>query len=206
AGHLVNVDMASSALKKLMRKEMSKSISKLSKEEIENQSTIILTKIRNVDWFNHSSVVGVFVSTHGEVITDPIIDLLLNLKKEVYIPHFTKSNNNMIFVKLTSSHWKEGLSPTVWNIRQHSSVESSNKLHIPIDLLIMPGVSFSTSTDGRINRLGHGMGYFDRFLNQQMQLHGRLPYLVGLSLREQIVDTVPIEDHDVPLDCLVYAA
>jgi 5-formyltetrahydrofolate cyclo-ligase len=57
-----------------------------------------------------------------------------------------------------------------------------------IDLLILPGVVF----DEKGNRIGHGMGYYDRLL--QNKFHG---HVVGLAFELQMVDSIPAEKHDV---------
>ncbi len=62
-----------------------------------------------------------------------------------------------------------------------------------IDLVLVLGLAFDRSG----YRLGHGGGYFDRFL-----AHHTLP-AVGLGHDFQIVDALPREHHDIPMDILV---
>ena len=57
-----------------------------------------------------------------------------------------------------------------------------------VELVLVPGVGF----DRRGHRLGHGHGYFDRFL-------ARLPQdtpTVGLAYRFQLLDRLPTAAHD----------
>ncbi len=63
-----------------------------------------------------------------------------------------------------------------------------------IDLVIVPGVAF----DAACNRLGMGAGYYDRLLAD-------MPHAVtvGVAFDEQVVDEVPCEAHDRPLDAVV---
>jgi 5-formyltetrahydrofolate cyclo-ligase len=63
-----------------------------------------------------------------------------------------------------------------------------------IDLVIVPGLGFSTNGF----RIGRGMGFYDRFL-AQADFVGRS---CGLAFEEQVVDTLPVLDHDVPLNML----
>jgi len=63
------------------------------------------------------------------------------------------------------------------------------------DIVVVPGLAF----DRRGNRLGHGFGYYDRFL-------GGLPEgvpRVGLAWAGQLVPVVPIDAWDVPVHALV---
>lgn len=58
---------------------------------------------------------------------------------------------------------------------------------------LIPGLGF----DRRLRRIGRGAGYYDRFLEESTYLK------VGVAFREQVVDTLPHEPHDVGLDGLV---
>ena len=53
------------------------------------------------------------------------------------------------------------------------------------------------------NRLGFGGGYYDRFLAAfGARGSGRRPLLVGLCYAFQVVDALPSQDWDRPVDCL----
>ena len=58
------------------------------------------------------------------------------------------------------------------------------------DLVIVPGVAF----DRQGGRLGYGKGYYDRFLDQS------LAFRLALAFDFQLLETVPTEMHDVPMD------
>ena len=64
-----------------------------------------------------------------------------------------------------------------------------------IDLVIVPGLGFT----GTGFRIGRGMGFYDRFLAQP-DFVGRS---CGLAFEEQLIDNLPVLDHDVPLHMLV---
>lgn len=64
-----------------------------------------------------------------------------------------------------------------------------------LDAVLVPGVVF----DRHGGRVGYGGGYYDRFLAGL----SRKPYLVGICFSMQVVEQVPIEQHDIPLDALV---
>ncbi|GIZ43140.1 hypothetical protein CKM354_000637900 [Cercospora kikuchii] len=53
-----------------------------------------------------------------------------------------------------------------------------------LDLIVVPAVAF----DRKLNRLGHGAGFYDKFLTRNFgDEKRRKPYLFGLCLAEQIV-------------------
>jgi 5-formyltetrahydrofolate cyclo-ligase len=55
------------------------------------------------------------------------------------------------------------------------------------------------SKDG--NRLGRGRGYYDRFLPKLNRA-----YKLGVGFSFQIVDYVPTDIYDQPLDCVLTSA
>ena len=61
-----------------------------------------------------------------------------------------------------------------------------------IDLVLVPGVAY----DRRGYRLGYGAGYYDRFL----RLLRPDALKVGLAYSFQVLDVLPAEAHDVPVD------
>jgi 5-formyltetrahydrofolate cyclo-ligase len=62
-----------------------------------------------------------------------------------------------------------------------------------LDLALVPGVAF----DPLGHRLGRGRGYYDRLL----AMAGGVK--CGVAFDEQVADHVPVEPHDVTLDCLL---
>ncbi len=62
-----------------------------------------------------------------------------------------------------------------------------------IDLAVIPGVAF----DRQGNRLGRGMGFYDRLLTRLQNCH---IYKLGVCFDYQKVENVPTDEHDVPMD------
>jgi len=70
-----------------------------------------------------------------------------------------------------------------------------------VDLFIVPGLAFTKNGC----RLGHGMGYYDRYLARHQQMFsvnkdGETPTTIALCFAEQIVDDIPTTGHDFPID------
>ena len=68
----------------------------------------------------------------------------------------------------------------------------------------MPGVAFTIKG----NRLGHGMGYYDKFLCEYFKRYPNnenkhKTHLIGLAFREQIVEELPTEPFDWTLDIIL---
>lgn len=75
-----------------------------------------------------------------------------------------------------------------------------------LDLIILPGVAFTKCG----NRLGHGMGYYDKYLTRFFARHPNVQtdkeiMLIGVAFKQQLVDMkeLPMESHDFKLDLVV---
>jgi 5-formyltetrahydrofolate cyclo-ligase len=62
-----------------------------------------------------------------------------------------------------------------------------------LDLILVPGIAFDLH--GR--RLGRGKGFYDRLL---AGVHGTT---CAVAFDEQLVDEVPVESHDIHLNCML---
>jgi len=70
--------------------------------------------------------------------------------------------------------------------------------HAEPDVVLMPLLGF----DALGTRLGYGGGYYDRTLAGL----SKKPLLIGLAFAAQEIDTIPREEHDIPLDIIVTEA
>ena len=61
-----------------------------------------------------------------------------------------------------------------------------------LDLMIVPGIAF----DKNNHRLGHGGGYYDRFL----QKVSPSVYTIGLAFDFQVIDKLPTHTTDIPVN------
>jgi len=66
----------------------------------------------------------------------------------------------------------------------------------PTALVLMPGLAFTE--DGK--RMGYGGGFYDKFLAAEPS-HPT----VALCYAFQMVDDLPTEDYDIPVDCVLWA-
>lgn len=77
--------------------------------------------------------------------------------------------------------------------------------HPPLELILLPGVAF----DPTLSRIGHGKGYYDRFISlaaaHALRHERPRPMLIALALREQLLDpgAVPMAEHDWKVDAIV---
>lgn len=146
-------------------------------------STIIVNKIIDLDIYKKARVIAFYKSLELEVNTDDLINNSL-IDKIVLLPKIV--NDKMVFIKVNKD--------TLYIKSRIGVMEPIGEVYFgDIDLIIVPGVSFDES----LNRLGFGMGYYDKYLN------GKDIYKVGICFDNQIVNLLPINDYDIKMDLVI---
>ena len=69
-----------------------------------------------------------------------------------------------------------------------------------LDLIIMPGLGFTPEG----HRLGRGKGYYDSYLKKCAVLPSGQPYTIALAFREQMCDHIPVSEHDMTVDEVLF--
>lgn len=69
-----------------------------------------------------------------------------------------------------------------------------------LDLILMPGLGF----DQAGNRLGRGKGFYDTYLERCIKHPKGKPYTVALAYKEQLCQSIPVDDNDVLIDEVLY--
>lgn len=126
------------------------------------------------------------------------------LADEVETRALFAQNDKRIFAPVTHARdrleWHEIGADTIWQQGDLGVEEPQNgKLWAPDSgkaLLVCPVVGF----DRNGNRLGLGLGCFDRWL---ARFHHHLHCTVGLAFACQEIETIPHEVHDIALDYVI---
>ena len=143
-------------LKKEVRQEVLQQLTKLSAQpELKEKAQEKLRErlFKSEEW-QRASVIGITLSMNKELDTAPIIQRALLENKRVGIP-VTFEKGRMIFCEYQLG---DPLEETSFGV-----LEPVKQLDIPkkeIDLLLVPGVAFSTEG----YRVGFGGGFYDRYL------------------------------------------
>ncbi|XP_024878618.1 5-formyltetrahydrofolate cyclo-ligase [Temnothorax curvispinosus] len=190
---------ALTSAKSVLRKEIKDILKNISLEERKEQSANVFKKICLLKQFQDSKRISLYLSTKDEIDTLPILKHIFDMGKEAFVPQYC--GKIMEMVKLRSMEDYETLPLTQWNIKQPSTTESrENALETGgLDLIILPGVAFTSNG----KRLGHGMGYYDKYLKRCFQKQGIKPYLVAVAFKEQIQEDIPANEDDVPVNIVL---
>lgn len=156
-----------------------------------------------------------FVSMRGEPDTASFFSLALKSGKTLLLPRM--SGKSLDFIAFEGDRAKllpgrfgvlepaegrrlfsSGGKAAICNIKEENLKEA-----VPLPALILvPGIAF----DRKGGRLGHGAGFYDRFLRDFSCAYPRPPcsfLAAGFCFHHQIIDEVPMEETDFPMDCLI---
>ena len=152
-----------------------------SKEELLEQSKLILNKLENHKSFKEAQIIMLYSSLPDEVDTHDFLEQWRNRKK-IILP--TVVGDDIIPVELSKD--------TNFAIGDFNIMEPQNEPYNgSYDLIIVPGVAF----DKKGNRIGRGKGYYDRFLCKHLDVTR-----IGICFDFQLVDKVPTEDNDIRMN------
>ncbi|MDA7951329.1 MAG: 5-formyltetrahydrofolate cyclo-ligase [Pirellulaceae bacterium] len=184
--------MSLSKQKKLLRPKVLERRAALTDREKRSQA--IIDRLYTMPIYQRASTVLFYVDFREEVQTQGAIAEALNTKR-VAVPWSAGRNQLSLF----HLHSLKELTPGKYGVPEPllSLREKKDRQVKPadLDLVLVPGVAF----DRQGNRLGYGKGYYDRFL----QACPKKVASVGLSFDCQVVDKVPADSLDVPLDFLI---
>jgi len=145
----------------------------------------------SIEPFQKASTVMMFVSLPHEVDTSEAILHAWQLGKVVAVPKISWEQRHMIPVQISSL--ETGFSTSSFGLR--NPIAGVPVPFEDIDLVVTPALGF----DRRGNRLGRGGAFYDRFF-----ANGQLRALkCGFAFAEQVMDSIPVAEHDLPVDMLV---
>lgn len=145
-----------------------------------------------------------YLSTPQEIDTTPLIRYALASGIEVAAPRIHGSS--LWFHSLDSADGPFATGPYGLKEPTNSSPKifpsSSPDCEPTFPLLVLvPGLAFTRSG----HRIGQGGGYYDRFLATLLATWPDKRHLItiaGAAWSFQIVDSIPVEKHDIVVDCL----
>ncbi|KAM7039555.1 5-formyltetrahydrofolate cyclo-ligase-like [Acridotheres tristis] len=203
AGHGRAMAAALRAAKQKLRAELRQRLRELGTAEKQRQSRLLGRKVIDHPKYQESKRIAIFLSMPDEVQTEEIIKDIFKQGKECFIPRYKPQSNHMDMLKLSSAEDISSLALTSWNILQPSDDDTAREEALAgggLDLIFMPGLGF----DKKGNRLGRGKGYYDTYLERCMKHPRGKPYTIALAFREQICESVPVTENDVPVDEILY--
>jgi 5-formyltetrahydrofolate cyclo-ligase len=123
-----------------------------------------------------------------------------------FFQYFTKKKKRCCFPKVFTNPEQKG-QMGFYAVRDWSSLQTGTfgvgepqplpgEQPVIPDLILVPAIAFAKDR----HRLGYGAGFYDRFFSTQQQ---QKTLSVGLSYDFQIIESLPTNTHDRPLDFIV---
>ena len=205
-------DRSVAELKKEYRKQAKEKLNALSEDYRNSASASIALNALNIPEMKGSKRAGflglakeektvlAYFSVGSEPSTLAIINELLKSGKKVCLPlcidldeegHRAGTVDAMEARQITSF---DDLVPGAYGIPEPKA-ETAVVAPEEIDIIILPCIS----CDRDCNRIGHGAGYYDKFLSKT----GKDCFTMALCYEEAMLDDIPIEPHDMPVDAVV---
>lgn len=182
--------MSETKAKAAVRRQLREMLEAMTEADRSQKSVAACGFVASTPEFAAARVVMLFLSTAHEVDTAPLALRCWQDGKTVVVPKVSWDQRRMLPVEISSL--QTGMTTSGTGVREPTTGKP-----IPldlIDLVIVPGLGFTDKG----YRIGRGMGFYDRFLAQPEFIGGSC----GLAFEEQVVEQVPVLDHDIPLSML----
>lgn len=153
-------------------------------DEKDSKDEKIVKSIFSSRYFKDARQVLFYLPIHGEVDTTELFNKSKK-KKQFILPRVGKNHHLHLHHISDLSETETG----AFNIKEplgHLKEASPEEL----DLILVPGTVFAK--DG--HRIGYGKGFYDRLLKNTSAVK------IGIAYEFQIVENIPAEPHDTPMD------
>ncbi|KAJ2355900.1 hypothetical protein GGF43_002408 [Coemansia sp. RSA 2618] len=169
---------------------MRRKLSLLTTAQLHDESTLVFEQITNHPAYQRSTHLSIYINmpTH-ELQTTMLIRRSLGEGKRVYVPRC--DGRVMRMIELREGELDE-MPVNRWGIREPRGEREAVDPRA-LEFVVVPGVAFDR--DG--NRCGHGMGYYDRYLEQTGA------FTCAVCLNDQVVDSVPTDSRDRKPDLIL---
>lgn len=161
-----------------------------SSEEILRKSSKIEKNLLALDGFTKAKTVMFYISKGSEVNTRRMIKEAMKMGKRVLVPVTKLDEKELVVSDLLDLDELTLGSFDVPEPKDPKLVSAGE-----VDFVVVPGIAFDT----RGNRLGYGLGFYDRFLCSLKE--GAT--IVALAYDFQVLDEIPNDHHDVPADKII---
>ena len=175
--------------KSTLRKKIREQKRAMPEEQIIATSQRLGELFLNSELYRNADTIYGYLPYNQEVRTTPMLGQALRDGKRVAVPKVY--GDEMKFIYLDDlSKVEKGFAGIPEPVADGPVAED------PTALVLMPGLAFTEQG----HRMGYGGGFYDKFLAQEPN-HPTL----ALCYAFQMVDELPIDDYDVPVDVVLWA-
>ena len=186
-----NAEMINSTIKEQkieLRRQVGEEISALPDDYVADSDEGIYLKVATFQKFLSARNIMLYYSVKKEPCTHKIAKAAWSMGKTVAFPLCYRAGIMQAHVVSSLNE----LQPAILGIPAppgDARIISADEF----DLIIVPALTY----DSKGYRLGYGGGYYDRYLRAVPA------YTLGLARERLVRDKLPIEQHDIPVDCVI---
>jgi 5-formyltetrahydrofolate cyclo-ligase len=174
-----------------LRRQLQNNLIAIPAQQRLEKSRAACRNLVSMDQFQNASMIMMYLSLPHEADISEAILIAWQLGKTVAVPKISWEQRHMIAVQISSL--ETGFSTGVSGLR--NPLAGTPVPFEDIELVVAPALGF----DRKGNRLGRGGSYYDRFFaNEELRASK-----CGFAFIEQIVDWIPVSEHDKRVDFLV---
>jgi 5-formyltetrahydrofolate cyclo-ligase len=157
-------------------------------------SRAIVRDIVETSVYRRSSTIMAYASFGSELRTDMFVRHVLDQGKVLLLPRVNRQRELLEVYRVRDP--VQDLRVGRWGIREPRPDRCARIEPHTIDFVLVPGLVF----DRWGGRLGYGGGFYDKLLADGLS---PCAWLVAGAFESQMVDEVPVQEHDIPLDVVV---
>ncbi len=195
--------------KKLLRSSLRARLAAVSAADVATWSGQIVARIESLPEYASARTVLMFVPMAGrpEVDLRPLMHSALAAGKTVCLPRTDWATRTMVprrIIDPAKDLEADAAAPAAAGL-SHPRESCPAIPPEDLDLLCTPGLGFDLSG----GRIGHGAGFYDRFLARFASAPNARPLVCGIGFEVQVLpegQILPGEPHDHPLDALITEA
>ena len=175
--------------KKVLRREIREKKRAMTEEEIVDRSEKLGQLFVQSEAYRNAKTVYGYLPYNQEVRTVPMLEQALRDGKRVAVPKIYGDTMKFLYLDDLSKVEKNDMGIP-------EPIADTPVAEDKTALVLMPGLAFTEQGD----RMGYGGGFYDRFLAEEPD-HPTL----ALCYDFQMVDSLPTEEFDIPVDTVLWA-
>ena len=165
----------------------------ISNTKVSSWSKKIKNKFFDLPQLETAKKVMAYASMRKEIETFELLEELLEKGYLVYLPYTRQDIVDLGTAQI--NNLDKDLKDGVFGVQEPVVKIRDEEVPVDFDIIIVPGACFTVQG----YRIGYGGGYYDSFLAK----HANGALKVGFCYDCFIVDSIPVEDHDVPVDLII---
>jgi 5-formyltetrahydrofolate cyclo-ligase len=173
--------------KDTIRRRMRAALRRMPPEDRRVHSEAIQNHVLALPAWQQAQTIMLYMSMPYEVATDKLIRHLREAGRSFVVPKC--QDGHILPCRIRDP--ETDLVPNSWGLREPKPEALTGAAPARPDFILVPGIAF----DRQGNRIGHGGGYYDRFLSRWPEDTPH-PYILPVAFSRQVIEQCPREPFD----------